>query len=114
MKITFEDSIGCVTQKSNGDINITPKFIAKFGHIVAFIDENGEARAEPKDFVFDGKGTAVGMEIEIPPKVDLDECAICGCKTFHIYEGYVCCDNCAGMTHISEVNIKKEWKKRDF
>ena len=66
MRITFkEDNNSCITHYENGDININPKFIAKFGHIVAFITKNGEARAEPKDFVFDGKGVAAVMKIEI-------------------------------------------------
>lgn len=113
MKITFEDNIGCITYKNNGDMNISPKSIVKFGYIIAFIDKNGEARAEPKDFVFDGKLNAAGINIE-KQKADLNECGICGCETFHLYEGYVCCDNCKAMSLISEVNIKKEWKKRDF
>ena len=76
MKITFEDSNACITYKTdkdNGDININPKFIAKFGHIVAFITKNGEARAEPKDFVFDGKGVTAVMKIEI----EMDNPLVC-------------------------------------
>lgn len=67
MKITFEDSNACITcktDKDNGDINIDPKSITKFGYIVAFITKNGEARAEPDGFVFDGKNIGEGIRGE--------------------------------------------------
>ena len=47
-------------------------------------------------------------------KVDLDECGICGCKSFHLYKNYVVCDNCSNHSHKQWINIKKEWKERVF
>ena len=52
--------------------------------------------------------------MSITEKADLDECAICGCKSFHLFGEFVHCNNCESACLQSEVNIKKEWKKRDF
>lgn len=64
MKITFKESNTCITQEINGDINISPTFIHKFGYIEGIINDKGEVELQPKDFVFDGKGTAVGLQIK--------------------------------------------------
>lgn len=61
MKITFKENNACFTCKNNGDININPKTISKFGYIEG-ID------MVAKDFVLDGKGikNSIGLTIEIP------------------------------------------------
>lgn len=58
MKITFKENDACCTQESNGDININPKTITKFGYIEG-ID------IVAKDFVFDGKDVKMGLNIKV-------------------------------------------------
>ena len=65
MKITFkEDNNAAIIHYENGDTNINPKFISKFGYIKGTIDDNGEIHLNPQGFVFDCKGKATAINIE--------------------------------------------------
>ena len=64
MKITFKETNSALTCENNGDINISPKFIAKFGYIEG-ID------LSPKEFTFDGKGSGIGLNIKSGKVIEL-------------------------------------------
>ena len=57
MRITFKENNSVITYENNGDINISPKSISKFGYIEGI-------NLTPKDFIFDGKGKNIGLNIK--------------------------------------------------
>jgi len=57
MKITFKENDACCTEESNGDLNINPKTIIKFGYIEGI-------NMVAKDFVFGGKDVKMGINIK--------------------------------------------------
>ncbi len=62
-KITFDVNNISLTYYSNGNVNINPKFVAKWGYIDVSINDNGD-NIEPKDFIFDCKGVGAAIKIE--------------------------------------------------
>jgi len=61
-KITFDDNGAVLTKYWNGDVNINPKCVVKWGNIEISIDDNEEIKIEPQEFVFDGKGVKAGIK----------------------------------------------------
>ncbi|KKL89886.1 hypothetical protein LCGC14_1910200 [marine sediment metagenome] len=57
MKLTFKENNAAVTYEVNGDINISPAFIAEFGYIEG-------TNLTPKDFTFDCKSSGIGINLK--------------------------------------------------